>query len=189
MKKTVFSIAMAICVAMSMSSAKADVVFGFGDLPLGPDEFGPTIAMDVDLPILGFDVAFDYPDSGDGSWSSDYYAIIVDPSGDVIGLGDGLGDGDIDYIDGVATGVDGAQNDTPVGGSYGTFFDISLLQAISPTFGEAGEYTVQFADGWGGGTNVETLGNATVTVSTVPEPTSAALIGLSILGLAVRRRR
>lgn len=37
--------------------------------------------------LFGVEVAFDYADSLDRSWSSDYYAIIVDPSGDIIWRG------------------------------------------------------------------------------------------------------
>lgn len=190
--KHLLNFSLAICMGLcTLASATADTVVTFGDLPLAPDEISAPISSAVSGTILGIDVAFNYEESQDGSWSSDYYAIIVDPSGDTVGLGDGLGDGDIDYDQGLATGADGSQNDTVDAGSYGTFFDIGLIQAFNPNFGEAGTYTVSFADGWGGGGDVETLFNATVTFETeiVPEPTSAVLLGVATLGLVRRRRK
>lgn len=190
MKRVLF-FAVAVCTALSISAASADTVTTFGNLPLAPNEASAPITATVSNGLLGIDVAFDYAESQDGSWSSDYYALIVDPSGDTIGLGDGLGDGDIDYDAGIGTGIDGIQNDSTAAGSYGTTFDLSLIQGFVPTFGEDGVYTIQIIDGWAGGTDVEVLGNATVTFFTnpVPEPSSAVLLGLAALGLVKRRRK
>ena len=80
--------------------------------------------------LFGVEVAFDYADSLDRSWSSDYYAIIVDPSGDIFNLGDGLGAGDIDYTAGLATGADGVQVDATDGGSYGITFNLERLARL-----------------------------------------------------------
>lgn len=190
MKLQRLAIALIAAVAMS-ASAQADEIFSFGDLPLAPGETSSAVTGTVSETILGIDVAFLYTTSADGSWSSDYFATITDPSGDVINLGDGLGNGDIDYSAGTPSGPDGSQSDSTAGGDYGTFFDIADIQAIVPTFGEAGTYSVTFADGWTGGSNTETLGSATVTIATQAIPEPAGLMALAAIGgvALIRRRR
>ncbi len=180
-----------IVVSLLTTAAQADVTVGYGDVPIDPGGVSQAQQFNVLDPILGFDIAFDFSASLDGSWSSDYYATIIDPSGDVFRLGDGLGFGDLDYDLGVATGTDGSQKDSSDAGSFGTFFSLAQIQALSPTFGEAGVYQAFFADGWAGGAETEILGSATITVSTqaIPEPASGlVLVGLTGV-LFLRRRR
>ena len=195
MKKTL-PIALVVMLAFCCSVAKADftTVF-FGDITLGPEGSGNEFSVPMDGTIGGdlesVEILFDYLDSQDGSWSSDYYFLITDPSGDTIGFGDGLGDGDISYDAGVGTGTDGSPNGSTTGGSFGTLFDISLATAVNPNFGEAGTYTIIVTDGWTGGGD-ETLFGVTVNLEysqQIPEPTSAiACLGLAAFGL-IRRRR
>ena len=180
-----------VVVSLLTQPRQADVTVAYGDVPIDPGGVSQAQQFNVLDPILGFDVAFDFSASLDGSWSSDYYATIIDPSGDVFRLGDGLGFGDLDYDLGVATGADGSQNDSSDAGSFGTFFSLAQIQALSPNFGEAGTYQAFFADGWPAGTETEILGSATITVSTqaIPEPASGlVLVGLTGV-LFMRRRR
>lgn len=191
MKKVLVVASLLVCVAVFASqNVKADTVISFGNVPLGP--FGSSGSMNgaIGNPLDFIDVAFVYPGSTDGSWSSDYYFIITDPSGDVVSVGSGDGNGDINYALGTPTGVNGSPVNGGGAGSFGTTFSLALLQAVSPTFGEAGTYSVFVADGYGGGSNVETLGNVTVTLGSaaIPEPGSA-IFGLCIAGLALVRRR
>lgn len=182
---------MVACFALLVcQNAKADTVINFGNVPLGPSGVSGTMNGSISNPLDFINVAFDYPASADGSWSSDYFFIVMDPSGDVVNLGDGLGQGDFQYSEGTPTGPNGSPVDSTGGGSFGTSFSIALIQTLFPTFGEAGTYTVSVADGWAGGSNVETLGNVTVTLGSaaIPEP-SAAIFGLCVAGLALVRRR
>ena len=64
----------------------------------------------------------------------------------------------------------------------------STLTAVFTTVAAPGTHDIELVDlgvGFFGITGLQTLGSYTV----VPEPTSAALLGLGVLGLAATRRR
>ncbi len=166
-------------------SAEADVV-NFGDHTLAGGEIASTPGFTSSGPLDNFTISFDYDETvADASWASDLQVVITDVStGDTFTIGGFTNEGNADAL--WAFGGSGSTNP----GFYSDTFNSTDDSPVIP-LGDGGSYALTLANDWATDANANIYNNFSIegaTISAIPEPAAASVLGLGALALLRRRR-